>query len=100
MLLFAMRPGRSVSWWATWSAGFDRANRNAEFAVKGLDDAALRAMLSQALDVVNAAETLSVGRSELAGAAEKDVLVHRLCRAPSCPAHTGLHLTATVDAWC
>jgi hypothetical protein len=69
-------------------------NRDAEFAVKGLDEAALRAMLSQALDAVNAAlENLSVvelnspaprtkgGRSFTVAAAMNHAL-----------AHTGVHL--------
>jgi hypothetical protein len=69
-------------------------NRDAEFAVKGLDEAALRAMLSQALEAVNATlEKLSPddlnspqprtkgGRSFTVAAA----LDHAL-------AHTGVHL--------
>ena len=69
-------------------------NRNAEFAVKDLDEAALRAMLSQALDTVNSAlDKLTVDELNSLAPRTKDGRSFAVAAALNhALAHTGVHL--------
>jgi hypothetical protein len=69
-------------------------NRNAEFAVRGLDEAALRAMLSQSLDAVNSAlEKLTVDELNSPAPRTKDGRSFSVAAALNhALAHTGVHL--------